>query len=60
MKKYFISFRYSKKDGETGFANTIKTSLNNINLKQIDEWEEEIRSSQLCEKAVILFFKGVK
>ena len=59
MKKYFISYRYSR-ENENGFANIVKTSLDNISLKQIDEWEKEIQSSTLCESIVILFFREIK
>ena len=60
MKKYFISFRYSRGEGVCGFSNTVRTSLGKIDFKQIDKWEKEIKSSILCKAITILFFKEIK
>ena len=59
MKKYFISYRYSR-DGGNGFSNIVRTSLGKIDLKQIDQWEKEIRCSRLCGAVTILFFQEIK
>lgn len=60
MKKYFISYRYSRGDGVNGFSNIVKTALGKIDLKQLDAWEIEIQQSRLCGKVVILFFQEMK
>lgn len=59
MKKYFISFRYSRDRGVNGFSNTVKTSLGKVDFKQIADWEKEIGHSILCRKVAILFFQEI-
>ena len=61
MKKYFISFAYTVDGKFMGFANSVKTALNGIDLKQLRRWETEIKdSSKGVERVDILFFREVK
>lgn len=59
MKKYFISYRYQKKN-TCGFGNLIRTSLNKfISFSEIKKWEEEI-SEMILKDVIILNFQEVK
>lgn len=62
MKTYFISFNYILISGVKGFANCIKTSLDNTpSPKEIKKWEEEIKKLKENIKFInIMFFKEVK
>lgn len=61
MKKYFISFVYTK-EGNFSLADCVKTSFEeSININLLRMWENGInKNSKGVERADILFFKEVK